>query len=92
MTAVDVRCRPDDRGWACDVRIRDGDRELTRHVVRVDAADLARLAPGATEPAVLVDRSFAFLLEREPPGSILGAFDLREISRYFPDYEVAIRR
>jgi hypothetical protein len=40
----------------------------------------------------LVERSFAFLLEREPPGSILRSFDLLEIARYFPEYEATIRQ
>jgi hypothetical protein len=39
-----------------------------------------------------VARSFAFLLEREPPGSILRRFDLSVIPRYFPDYDSQIRR
>jgi len=34
-----------------------------------------------------VKASFAFLLEREPPGSILHSFDLTEIARYFPEYD-----
>ena len=59
---------------------------------RVAAADLARLDPGAASPEDLVRRSFDFLLEREPPGSILREFDLTVIGRYFPEYESAIRR
>jgi hypothetical protein len=35
----------------------------------------------------LVARSFAFLLEREPPNAILGTFDLSVIQRYFPEYD-----
>ena len=92
MTGVDVRCTRDDRGWTCDVRIREGDREPTRHAVRVEAPDLARLAPREADPTALVERSFAFLLEREAPGSILPSFDLREITRYFPEYDREIRR
>jgi hypothetical protein len=93
MIEVDARC--DDApmgGWTCRVVIRDGDRAVSTHDVRVTVADLARLDPGAVEPSALVERSFAFLLEREPPTSILRAFDLSVIGRYFPDYEPEIRR
>ncbi|MCJ7709967.1 MAG: hypothetical protein MUQ32_03970 [Chloroflexi bacterium] len=57
----------------------------------VAAADLARLAPGATTPVDLVRRSFAFLLAREPKESILRRFDLLLIGRYFPEFEREIR-
>ena len=59
--------------------------------LRTRTADLQRLAPGTTDPTDLVRRSFAFLLEREPKESILGAFDLTVIGRYFPDWEAWIR-
>ena len=34
-----------------------------------------------------VTASFAFLLEREPRESILSSFEIREIGRYFPEWE-----
>ena len=40
----------------------------------------------------LVRESFVFLLEREPPSSILKTFDLSVISRYFPEYAGEMRR
>jgi hypothetical protein len=83
---VDVRCEPAPRGWTCRVTV-GGPGAATVHVVSVPAADLARLSPGATDPADLVSRSFAFLLAREPKESILGRFDLMVIARYFPEYE-----
>lgn len=93
MTTVDVACSGDGRaGWTCFVAILDGDRHVSEHEVRVAAGDLARLAPGAADPADLVERSFAFLLERESPGSILRSFDVTAIGRFFPDYEATIRR
>jgi len=33
-----------------------------------------------------------FLLEREPPTSILRTFSLEQIGDYFPDYRATIRR
>lgn len=92
MTTIAVRCEPVGGGWTCAVTLRDGGREVSAHRVRVRAQDLARLAPGAADPTALVEGSFAFLLERESPQSILRAFDLLEIARYFPEYEAVIRR
>lgn len=93
MTAIDVRCEGSHAtGWTCEVTLRDRGRTVSIHAVRVPSADLARLAPAAASPEDLVERSFVFLLEREPPGSILRAFELGVISRYFPEYEAEIRR
>ena len=90
---MDVRCQAvAGAAWACVVTVDDADGAPSRHEVTVSTADLARLAPDATEPADLVRRSFAFLLEREPKSSILPRFDLPLIGRYFPDYERTIRR
>ncbi len=92
MTAIDVTCeRRTGDGWSCSVRLSEAGREVTTHSVGVTDADLARLDPGATDPADLVERSFAFLLERESPQSILRTFDLPAIGRYFPEYEADIR-
>jgi hypothetical protein len=91
-TTIDVRCEAIAGGaWACAVIVDDGDGAPTRHDVTVTTGDLANLAADATEPTDLVRRSFEFLLEREPKGSILGRFDLPLIGRYFPDYERTIR-
>jgi hypothetical protein len=92
MTHIEVRCEAITGGaWACVVTIDDGDGAPTRHDVAVTTGDLANLAPDATEPTDLVRRSFEFLLEREPKGSILRRFDLPLIGRYFPEYERTIR-
>jgi hypothetical protein len=90
MPSISVSCDGDpNRGWTCQVTLREADRPVSAHTVRVRVTDLARLDPGATEPTELVTASFAFLLEREPPGSILPSFDLTDIARYFPEYERA---
>jgi hypothetical protein len=93
MTELDVTCRRTGDGgdWTCDVAIDVERGASTRHVVTVTAADLERLDPRAEDPHLLVDRSFRFLLAREPVTSILRSFDLVEIGRYFPDYEATIR-
>lgn len=53
--------------------------------VTVHEEEAALLAPGI-DPGKLVEESFRFLLEREPVTSIMGAFDLSVIERYFPEY------
>jgi hypothetical protein len=70
------------------VLIEDAGRTLSEHTVEVTKADLERLAP-LTSVQDLVTRSFEFLLEREPPESILRRFNLTDIERYFPDYPTA---
>jgi len=87
---LDVRCGRDGAGWLCLVRVREGPF-ATEHRVTVAAADLARLDPGAADPERLVRAAFAYLLEREPASSILRAFDLRVIGRYFPGWEDDVR-
>lgn len=90
---VDAQCSGDaHRGWTCFVAIRTRGELVSEHEVRVASVDLARLAPGADDPTELVERSIAFLLEREPPTSILRTFDLPVIGRFFPEYESTIRR
>ena len=67
------------------------DRSTTTHAVTVAPDYAARLTGGRVTTAVLVSRSFDFLLERESNTSILRSFDLSVISRYFPEYEQTIR-
>jgi len=90
---VNVLVQRKEGGWLCDVSVEHGD-ERTRHAVTVSAADAQRWGGGdqPAEVADLVRRSFEFLLEREPPGSILREFDLSVIQRYFPEYEARIKR
>jgi hypothetical protein len=85
VSKVEVTAAVAGDGWDCTVTVRDGSE--THHRVRVSRADLARLAPGASDPVDLLEASFAFLLEREPKESILREFDLTVIGRYFPEYE-----
>jgi len=93
MTELEIVCRraPDGTGWVCDVSVDIDGGTRTEHQVTVAGADLARLDPKARDPHVLVDRSFHFLLEREPNTSILRSFDLMAIARYFPEFEATIK-
>ena len=87
---TEVLCRPGENGWFCEVVVRDESSE-SHHRVNVPSGDLDRLDPGAADATELVRTTFAFLLEREPKESILPEFGLREVSRYFPEFEEQIR-
>jgi hypothetical protein len=65
-------------------------RTATTHIVTVSAQYAAKLSAGRVSVAVLVSRSFDFLLQREPNTSILRRFDLPLIGQYFPEYERTI--
>ena len=86
MSEIAVECTTVDGGWLAQVMVSD--RGASRHFeVRVSAAEMARLDPGAADAGALVRRSFEFLLAREPKESILPSFDLTVIGRYFPEFE-----
>jgi hypothetical protein len=93
MTGVDVlvvACEPDGNDFRCQVTVGD-DPGATHHEVRLTQADLQRLVGGSVDPVALVTASFRYLLEREPRESILRAFDLPVVERYFPSYPTDIR-
>ena len=73
------------------VTVTDGPVRTT-HTVRVPAGLPDRLGAAHVPVAELVRGSFSFLLEREPPTSILKTFSLDQIGDYFPDYPETIRR
>ncbi|MDP9070890.1 MAG: hypothetical protein M3N68_06325 [Actinomycetota bacterium] len=73
------------------VQVREGDT-TTSHKVVVPAEVVDELGIPDLDPQLLVEESFAFLLEREPATSIMREFPLSEISRHFPEYLEEIRR
>lgn len=91
MDRIRVRCEPVTDGWRCIAEVDDG-RTAGRHDVTVGRDDADRLAAAHDDAAVerLVDETFRFLLEREPRSSILRAFDITVVGRYFPEYEAEI--
>jgi hypothetical protein len=82
-----VRLRP----GAFRVEVSEGGAR-TDHTVTVDDAYARSLGGDGVDGVALVRRSFEFLLEREPKESILKTFALPVIGRYFPEYEVEMRR
>jgi hypothetical protein len=67
------------------------DRTVTTHRVTVTPDVYKDLTGGEVSIEKLIEKSFEFLLQREPNTSILRSFDLPVIGRYFPEYEKTIR-
>jgi len=67
-------------------------RQTTTHTVTVTPEYKAKLAALNVATETLVEKSFEFLLEREPNTSILREFDLKVIQTYFPEYERTLRQ
>ena len=59
----------------------------TTHTVKLTDDYYRKLTSGEVSPQTLIEKSFEFLLEREPNTSILSRFDLPLINRYFPEFE-----
>jgi hypothetical protein len=66
-------------------------RSKTVHRVNIPYLYYHKLTRGKITHEKLIQRSFEFLLEREPNTSILRRFELSVIGRYFPEYESVIR-
>ncbi|MFZ0059270.1 MAG: hypothetical protein WAL35_04400 [Acidimicrobiales bacterium] len=86
MTEIVVVAQPNGT-FRVDVR---SDGSATTHVVSVPAGYLAALGCDDVPTEQLIQASFLFLLEREPPNSILRRFRLDQIADYFPDYPSTI--
>lgn len=71
-----------DQGWRFVVETPAG----TEHTVTLDSDYYQKLTDGGISPQVLVEKSFAFLLDNEPASAILSAFELKEIENYFPEF------
>lgn len=62
----------------------------SKHTVKIDDSYYQKLTGGKKSKKELVQKSFEFLLQREPKESIMSRFDLPTIQRYFPEYESTI--
>ena len=67
------------------------DRTATTHRVTVTPDVYDDLTGGEVSIEKLIEKSFEFLLQREPNTSILRNFDLEIIGHYFPEYKKTIR-
>jgi len=62
----------------------------SEHIVSIEKVYVDSLGWADDDVARLLEESFNFLLSKEPPDSILKEFDLRDIKKYFPEYEEEI--
>jgi hypothetical protein len=85
--AISVSADPA-RAMTFDVVVRDA-RGESRHRVTMQGDEAQRWAGLGAESLHCVEAAMRFLLDREPKESILGAFDMRVIRRYFPDFDGA---
>ncbi|MEX1014060.1 MAG: hypothetical protein WDZ80_02785 [Candidatus Paceibacterota bacterium] len=74
-----------DDGWEFIVQI--GDSENYQYKVHLNEEYYKKLTDEEIKPGQLIEKSFQFLLEREPKTSILKEFNLEIINKYFPEYE-----
>lgn len=90
MFEINSKIKSEDKDkWIFEVVVAEDDNETT-YVVEFNKIDYKRLAKTKTTPEELINKSFEFLLSREPKESILSNFNLMEISQYFPEYEKEI--
>ena len=62
----------------------------TTHTVSAPQQSLSRLLDPGESPEDGLVRVFRFLLDREPPESILRRFALDDVARYFPEFWSAV--
>ncbi len=75
--------------WLFEVEIvNDGS---SRHLVTMDSDYYSQLTSEKLTPGEFVLKCFTFLLKHEPKESILKSFDIRDISKYFPEFEETIK-
>jgi len=89
MSAATIRVSPIDAAvgrWRVEVRATT----TTSHDVVIPPGYLNKLGCATVPPERVLEASFRFLLERERNTSILRAFELPVIARYFPEYEDAL--
>ncbi len=69
-----------------DVVVTDDAGAETQHCVTVPERFLADSGIAPSQEPLLGRASLEYLLEREPPSSIMARFTLEDIARFFPDY------
>lgn len=89
-----VTLPPTDDRWRYLVEITesDGSGSKTSHQVSMGKDYYMDMTErGRIIPEEFIEKSFEFLLEKEPKDSILRQFDIIQINDYFPEYEKEIR-
>ena len=67
------------------------DNVKTSHNVVISDKVYKQLTNGVISKSELIEKSFEFLLDREPNTSILTNFEIQIISLYFSDYANCVR-
>lgn len=81
---IKVKTRATNLGWHFDVILSEPTGP-TFYKVTMDKDFLTRI--GATyHPEKVVQKSFEFLLEKEPKEKILQEFDIAELAHYYPGF------
>ncbi len=75
-------------GLVFDLIVHDP-RGESRHRVTIQADEAERWAKFGVEPSNCVEAVMRFLIDREPKESILSAFDMNVVRRYFPEFDDA---
>lgn len=70
-------------GGTCQVLVEQDGREF-RYTVQVPEELTERLG---AEPPAIARATLAFLVDREPPTSIMREFECTIVRRYFPEYD-----
>lgn len=82
--------KEDINSWTYNVSV--GTDSLTyEYKVTLNKTYYEEITNEKISPLLLVEQSFFFLLDQEPPSSILRDFNIKEIKSYFPEYESTIR-
>lgn len=85
MPDIKIKTRETNLGWHFSVDITDDNGSSSQHRVTMDRDFITRIG-AHYRPEKVVEKSFEFLLSREPKESILQEFDITIISHYFPNY------
>ena len=86
MIMLSIKTQSNDR-----YEVKVNSKIKTTHVVTISDKDYLDLTNKKVTKEELLKFSFNFLLERESNTSILSSFELRLISKYFPEYENSVK-
>lgn len=87
MAKIEIQSEtPQSNGWSYRVKL-NGNGSQREYSVRLNRSDYERWSKGQVPPKEVIQGAFDFLLEREPPSSILSQFDCSVIRRYFPEVD-----
>ena len=89
MVRITVDTKSEGPNWEFEVVVDEGNSKSS-HSVTMSKDDYLRITNEKMTPVELIERSFEFLLEREPKEAIMSSFDITIISTYFPDYKSEI--